>query len=170
MFSAPDLHITAAQALWFLLFAFPICLWVIYSDLSKMLIRNKAVLALAAVFLVIGLIMLPFPVYIWRVVTMILVLVAGIAINAAGILGAGDAKFIAAAAPFVDPGDLGLVLIIFSVNAVAAYATHRLVKRSPLRALAPGWESWSRSKKFPLGFALGSTMIIYLGLGAIYGG
>ncbi|MDW3118675.1 MAG: hypothetical protein R8G60_13530 [Roseovarius pacificus] len=54
-----SLDITSAQALWFLPFVLPICLWVVWSDLSTMRIPNKAVLALTAVFLVIGLIALP---------------------------------------------------------------------------------------------------------------
>ena len=55
------LQITSAEALWFLPFVLPICLWVAYSDLSAMRIRNQAVMALAVVFLVIGLFALPLP-------------------------------------------------------------------------------------------------------------
>ena len=40
---------------------------------------------------------------------------------------------------------------------------------SPLRRLAPDWQSWNTGKKFPMGFALGGTLAIYLGLGALYG-
>lgn len=164
-----QLHITSAEALWFLPFVLPICIWVAWSDLSLMLIRNKAVVALAAIFVVIGLIALPFPEYPWRLLTMVIALVVGILMNAAGLMGAGDAKFIAAAAPFIDPGDVVIVTLIFSATLFGGYATHRIAKHSPLRALAPNWVSWTREKKYPMGFSLGSALVIYLGLGVTYG-
>ena len=80
-----------------------------WSDLSAMRIPNLAVMLLAGVFLAVGLLALPLPTYGWRVVTMLAVLVLGFLANAAGLMGAGDSKFIAAAAPFIDPGD-GAVL------------------------------------------------------------
>jgi prepilin peptidase CpaA len=40
---------------------------------------------------------------------------------------------------------------------------------SPLRRLAPDWQSWHTGKKFPMGLALGGTLAIYLSLGALYG-
>ena len=139
------------------------------SDLRSMKIRNKAVLALAAIFLVIGLIALPFAEYPWRLATMVIVLLLGIVLNAGGLVGAGDAKFVAAAAPFVDPGDTLILGMIFAANLLAAFTAHRIAKYTPLRNLAPDWESWSRGKKFPMGFSLGSTLALYLVLGVIYG-
>jgi hypothetical protein len=70
-----------------------------------MRITNQAVLALGAIFLVIGLIALPFDVYLWRLAQLAIVLVVGIVLNAAGAMGAGDSKFIAVAAPFIAQGD-----------------------------------------------------------------
>lgn len=161
--------ITASAAMWFLPFVLPICFYVAYTDLSAMRITNQAVLALAVVFLVVGLIALPLPVYGWRIVTMFAVLVIGIILNAAGAVGAGDAKFAAAAAPFVAPGDLRLLLAVFAANLLAAFATHRLAKYTALRRIAPGWASWDRGWKFPMGLSLGGTLAIYLILGAIFG-
>jgi prepilin peptidase CpaA len=163
------LQIAAAHAQWFLPFVLPVCLWVIWSDLSAMRIPNAAVLTLAAIFLVIGLIALPLPLYGWRLVSLVVVLVLGFVANMAGLMGAGDSKFLAAAAPFVAPGDVAGLAIIFSANLLACFATHRLAKYSALRRLAPGWQSWSRGRKFPMGFALGSTLVIYLALGAVLG-
>ncbi len=162
-------HITSVQALWFLPFVVPICLWVVWSDLRSMKIPNKAVLALLGVFAVIGFIALPLAEYPWRWLYFLIVLAVTIFANIAGLMGAGDSKFLAAAAPFIDPGDLALVSMIFATNTVACYVTHRLVKHSPLRAMAPTWESWTSGKKFPMGFALGSSLVIYLGFGAILG-
>ncbi|WP_120502264.1 prepilin peptidase [Roseovarius sp. EL26] len=164
------MYITSAQALWFLPFVTPICLWVTWSDLSAMRIPNKAVLALFAVFVVVGLFALPtWSAYGWRFVSFAIVLALGIVANAAGLMGAGDSKFLAAAAPFVVPADTPILCIIFSANLLACFCAHRVGKNTRLRALAPDWTSWSRGKKFPMGFALSSTLVIYLILGLVNG-
>lgn len=164
-----SLAITAHSALWFLPFVVPVCAWVAWSDLRLMKIPNAAVLTLTGIFVVIGLIALPMSEYPWRFAHLAVMLAVGIAANAAGIMGAGDAKFIAAAAPFVALGDAGILSIIFFVTLLGAFVTHRVAKHSPLRRLAPDWKSWSAGKKFPMGFALGGTLALYLGLGALYG-
>lgn len=161
--------ISSAAALWFLPFVLPICLYVCFTDLSQMRITNQAVLALAAVFLLVGLIALPLPAYGMRLVQMLAVLVVGFALTSAGAMGAGDAKFAAAAAPFIAPGDLRLLLALFAANLLAAFATHRLTKYTPLRRIAPGWKSWKTGWKFPMGLSLGGTLALYLILGAAYG-
>lgn len=161
--------VTAQAALWFLPFVLPICLYVAFTDLSAMRITNPAVLLLAAVFVVLGLIALPLPVYGARLVQMAAILAIGIVLNASGAVGAGDAKFAAAAAPFIAPGDLRLLLAIFAANLLAAFATHRLAKYTPLRRIAPNWKSWNMGWKFPMGLSLGGTLGIYLVLGAMFG-
>lgn len=161
--------LTAYAAAWFLPFVVPICLYVMYTDLSRMKITNNANLALVGVFVIIGLIAVPFEEYLWRLAAIAIVLVVGILLNAAGAMGAGDSKFIAAAAPFIALGDLMVVMWLFLATLLAAVATHRLAKYSPLRRLAPGWTSWEQGKKFPMGLALGATLGIYLSLGFLYG-
>ncbi|QFT64160.1 prepilin peptidase [Roseivivax sp. THAF30] len=163
------MDILSSAAWWFLPFALPICLYVCYTDLSRMKITNVAVLALALVFALVGLIALPFESYLWRYTHLLSVLAAGIALNAAGALGAGDAKFAAAAAPFIHIGDLQIVLAIFAVMMLAAFVAHRIARATALRRLAPHWESWSSGSRFPMGLALGPTLAVYLGLGALYG-
>lgn len=163
------MQITANSAMWFLPFVLPICLWVAWSDLRVMKIPNLAVLALAAVFVVIGLIALPLDQYPWRLLQLGIVLLVGIVMNAAGLIGAGDAKFAAAAAPFIALGDLRLLCVILAANLLAGFTAHRIAKYTALRRLAPDWESWSRGKKFPMGLCLGGTLGIYLVLGALYG-
>jgi prepilin peptidase CpaA len=164
------LNISASEALWFTPFVLPICYWVALSDLRDMKIPNKAVLSLTAVFLVIGLIALPsFTDYGWRLLHLGVVLIIGIALNAAGIFGAGDAKFLAAAAPFIPLSDLPLVSLMLSANLLASLATHRMVKHSRLRKLAPDWKSWSSGNKFPMGVSLGGTLAIYMVLGVVFG-
>jgi prepilin peptidase CpaA len=161
--------IEAAAALWFLPFVVPVCLYVAWSDLATMKIPNKANLALAGIFVAVGLLALPLEDYAWRLAQLGLVLLAGIVLNAAGAMGAGDAKFLAAAAPFVAPGDALILMFLFSAVLLAAFVAHRAARATPLRALAPDWESWTRGRDFPMGLALGPTLIAYLALGALHG-
>ncbi|MEP5730599.1 MAG: prepilin peptidase [Sulfitobacter sp.] len=161
--------ILATHAMWFLPFVLPICLYVAFTDMAQMRITNQAVILLALVFVVVGVFLLPFPDYLWRLAAMVIVLVLGVILNAAGALGAGDAKFAAAAAPFIALGDLRLLMALLMATLLAAAVVHRGAKYTPLRKLAPDWESWTRGKKFPMGLALGPTLAIYLILGMLYG-
>jgi len=161
--------LTGSAALWFLPFVLPICFYVAFTDLREMRITNQAVIALALVFVTIGLIAVPWPVYGFGLVQMLVVLVIGVVLNAAGALGAGDAKFAAAAAPFIALGDLRLLMAVFAANLLAAFVTHRLVKHTALRQIAPDWKSWDMGWKFPMGLSLAGTLVIYLGLGVVYG-
>jgi prepilin peptidase CpaA len=161
--------ITSASAAWFLPFVAPICFYVMYSDMRSMRIPNHAVLTLFAVFAVVGLIALPFEDYLWRYLHLIVVLVIGIALNAGGAMGAGDAKFAAAAAPFIPVSDLWFLLALFAANLLAAFIAHRLGRKTALFRLAPEWKSWTSGPKFPMGLALGGSLMFYLLLGAFYG-
>ncbi len=134
-----------------------------------MKIPNMAVLALMVVFVVIGLIALPFPEYLWRLLSFVVILAIGFALNMIRAIGAGDAKFAAAMAPFVALGDLPDFLYMFAAIVLAAFITHRLARRSDtIKKLTPDWESWTR-RDFPMGLALGSTLAIYLITGALWG-
>ena len=163
------MSIPALQAMWFLPFVLPICLYVAYTDLAQMRITNQTVMALAVIFVVIGFFLMPFNDYLWKLAVLVLVMIVGVILNAAGAMGAGDAKFIAVAAPYLALGDLQFVMMLFMAILLAAALTHRVVKHTPLRRLAPEWESWDRGKKFPLGLALGPCLAVYLILGALLG-
>lgn len=161
--------LTVQAAIWFLPFALPICIWVAWNDMAFMKIPNKAVVALIAVFLVIGLVAIPLAEYPWRLTHLVVIVVIGFALNMIGAIGAGDAKFAAAMAPFVPVGDLRLMLILFATVLVAAYATHRLFRAVPaMRSRTAHWKSWT-TRDFPMGLALGSTLAFYLGMGIFYG-
>lgn len=161
--------LTQFEAWLYLPFVLPLCFYTAFTDLRSMKITNQTVLALGGLFLVLGLIALPFDQYLWRLAQLVIILVFGIVLNAAGALGAGDAKFAAAAAPYVALGDLRMLIIVFGATLMAAFVSHRIAKHSPLRRMAPDWESWHRKHDFPLGLALGPCLAIYLGLGAILG-
>ncbi|WP_299611415.1 prepilin peptidase [uncultured Tateyamaria sp.] len=164
------LALPANVALWFLPFLVPLCLYVAYTDLARMKITNPTVTAMAVIFAIIGFFLYPLDVYLWQLAYLGIVLVAGIILNAAGAMGAGDAKFLAAAAPYVALGDIRLLMALFAVVLLAAYAVHTVAKRTSLHKLAPNWTSWNQpGRRFPMGFALGPTLAIYLGLAALYG-
>lgn len=161
--------ISVLSALWFLPFALPICIWVAWNDMKFMKIPNKAVIALAVVFLVIGLIALPFSEYSWRWLHLVVVLAIGFGMNMIGSIGAGDAKFAAVMAPFIAYGDLKHIIYLFAAVLLAAVVTHRLFRRSErFKALTPDWASWE-TRDFPMGLALGGTLAFYLILGVFYG-
>ena len=163
------ISLTQTEALVFLPFVVPICFYVAFTDLREMRITNQAVLLLAALFVILGLIALPFDVYLWRLAQLAIVLVVGMILNAAGVMGAGDSKFLAAAAPYIALGDVQVLMPLFAAVLLAAVAAHRLAKHTPLRQIAPHWQSWDQGRKFPMGLALGFTLALYLGLGIVYG-
>lgn len=162
--------VDATAALVFLPFVLPICFYVAFTDMRDMRITNHAVVALAAVFVLLGPLLMPLPVYGGRILQMLSVLLVGVLLNAGGAMGAGDSKFAAAAAPYVAMQDVKILIVILAANMLAAVATHAIAKHSALRRLAPHWQSWeTRNKRFPMGLSLAGSLAIYLILGAAYG-
>ncbi|MEM7753131.1 MAG: prepilin peptidase [Pseudomonadota bacterium] len=156
-------------AAWFLPFVLPITVWVAWSDMATMKIPNKAVLALLAVFVVVGLIALDFNEYIWRYAHFGVVLVIGFILSSVGAMGAGDAKYGAAMAPFIALYDLGLFMVLLGGVTIAAFFLHRTARRTPnIRDRFPDWESWTR-REFPMGFALAPALFFYLLAGLFFG-
>lgn len=157
--------LTSVQAGWFLLAALPISLYIAFMDMKALRIPNVAVYALVAGFAVLGLIALPLADYLWRWTHLVVVLAIGMVLNALRLLGAGDAKFAAAAAPMIALPDLGLLAYVAAAAFLAAFVAHRIARHSPLRRLAPDWASWTSGKRFPMGLALGMALVGYLALG-----
>lgn len=161
--------LSAKAALYFLPFIAPIAVWVAWTDLKWMKIQNKAVLALLAVYLVIGFFALPLAVWAWGWVSFAVVLVVGFVMSGAGMLGAGDAKFAAAMAPFVALGDLSLFLMLLGLVVIVTFVAHRVFRRTAVaKRWAPDWESWHR-REFPMGLALGPALLFYIALAASHG-
>jgi len=167
-------HQAAAAALWFLPFAIPIGVWVSWSDMARMKIPNLAVVALIAVFAVVGLIVVlvgiwPFETWAWRWSHFALVLFIGFLANMVGAMGAGDAKFAAAMAPFIVRQDALPFIYLLAAVVLAGFTLHRIARRiSWVKAKTPDWESWTR-KDFPMGLCLAGALVIYLAAGAIWG-
>lgn len=156
---------SATAALAFLPFVVPIGLWVAWNDMKHMKIPNKAVAALLVVFLLVGPLVLPFETYLWRWVHFAVVLAIGFVLNLMRLVGAGDAKFAAAMAPFIAVQDLVPLMWLFAGVVLAAYVTHRGLRAVPaVQRATPDWTSWQRRRDFPMGLALGPTLIFYVAL------
>lgn len=153
-------------ALVLLVAVLPVCAWVVWSDLRTMKIPNRANLVILGIFFFVGLMVLPLDVWAWRWLNFVVVLAIGFVLNAIANVGAGDAKFAAAAAPYFNPAALPLVLPLFAAFLLGAFAAHRLMRAIPLvRRMTPDWVSWTR-KDFPMGVALVGTFVTYLALTA----
>ncbi|RMH44854.1 MAG: hypothetical protein D6688_07280 [Alphaproteobacteria bacterium] len=164
------MELSAHAARIFLPFALGFAFWVAWSDMKYMKIFNKTVLALVGVYAVVGLLALPLDEYLWRYANLGVVLLIGFLLSSLGWVGGGDAKFAAAIAPFIAPGDATLVLYLFSAVLIAAFIIHRLARRiGAVRAMAPDWVSWEEVRKFPMGLALGGTFAIYIALASWFG-
>ena len=160
------LAISSTAALAFLIPNIPLALWTIFTDLRTMRISNMTILAMIAAFIVIGPFVLPLEPYLWRFAQFVVVLVIAIILNAIGGFGAGDGKYAAAAALFVDRADALFVLMLLGAAAVMTVVLIEVARRTPLHRLAPDWESWKSKRQYPMGLGLGVTMLIYLAYGA----
>ncbi|ROT98964.1 A24 family peptidase [Histidinibacterium lentulum] len=163
------MSVEATAAAWFAPFVLPVCLYVAFTDLREMRITNQAVGALVVIFAIGGALLYPIDVYLWRWLHLVVVLTIGVVLNLAGGMGAGDAKFLAAAAPYVAVTDLSFVFYILAATSLAGVLVHRIAKNSPLHRLTPHWKSWSETHRFPFGFPLGTALGAYLVLTALRG-
>lgn len=161
--------LSPTAALWLLPIALPVSVFCAWNDMRAMKIPNIAVMTLVAGFALLGLFAFDFTQYFWQWSHLIVVLVIGFLLNMAGVLGAGDAKFAAAAAPFIALGDFAQLMWIMAACIAAGFITHRIAKHSPLRRLVPHWESWNSGRNFPMGLPLGMTLVFYLLMAATQG-
>ena len=160
------MHMSPDAALALLPFALVIGLWVAWSDLKFMKIPNKAVIALTISFAVVGVLVLPFGEFAWRWLHLAVVLVVGFLLNMARALGAGDAKYAAAMAPFIATGDIARFMMLFAAVLFLSFFLHRILRMiAPLRNATADWESWTNAK-FPMGLALGPSLAFYLAIAA----
>ncbi|ABF65086.1 membrane protein; putative [Ruegeria sp. TM1040] len=161
------MHFPPEAALWFLPFVVPLCYVVALNDLRSMRIPNWTVDTLGLIYILLGLLVMPtWADYGWQLLHLPVGIAIGYLFYASGLVGAGDAKFAGAAAPYVAFADLKLIMIIFAITLLSGFLAHRLARHTPLRRLAPHWQSWNTGAKFPMGLCLGATLAIYLGLAA----
>lgn len=163
------LEINSTAALVFLIFTAPICFYVMWTDLREMKIYNRTNALLALVFLFVGVAVLPIEQYMTQVMMGLIATLIAIVIIFTGLMGGGDAKFIAASGAFIHPGDYNLLIILVCAGLLGAFTAHRLAGLAGLAKYVPDWVSWSAGKKFPFGLALGWVLIAYFGLGVFLG-
>lgn len=158
----PNIPATDPQLfLWFLPLTIAIAIWVSWSDMKFMKIPNKAVMTLAGVWFILGWPVVGLTVWLWGLALLAIVLVIGFLMSTAGMVGAGDAKFAAAMAPFFTGCDLRLLFALFAACLLGAFAVHRIARAIPdIRRATADWASWTH-KKFPMGLALSGTLIFY---------
>lgn len=158
---------TPGAALALLPFALAIGIWVAWSDMKFMKIPNKAVMALLAVWLVPGLLAvvltgLPIMAWVWGWALAGITLAVGFVMNAVRLVGAGDAKFAAAMAPFFVGADPRMAFALFAACLLGAFVAHRGARLvGPLRSATAEWASWTH-KDFPMGLALSGTLVFHL--------
>ena len=146
----------------------PLAIWAAVSDLKRMKIPNNAVIAMAAVWPILGWFLVGLSGWLWGLALMAIVFVAGFLLYLTGTFGAGDAKFAAAIAGFFVGGDIGEILLIIFICMVGSLILHRILRSLPVvRNATPDWESWTRRRYFPFGMALSAIVIFYL-LAAIW--
>lgn len=146
----------------------PVCLIVAYNDLKYMKIPNWTVITMIVIFIVLGFIVLPLNVFLWRFAGLVVALIAGFILSAMKMMGAGDAKFMAAAALFVAPIDAGYVVIMLALMGPVALLLHRIVGGLFAEKMLPEWESWQRKREFPMGLPLTASLLIYLAYRAFF--
>ena len=146
----------------------PIAIWAALSDLKRMKIPNTSVIAMAAIWPLIGWYLVPLEPWLWGFAIMAIVLVAGFLMYLTGTFGAGDAKFAAAMSGMFVGGGIGEILLIIFVSMVGSLFVHRLLRSlSFVRNATPDWESWTKKRYFPFGLALSCIVVFYL-LAAIW--
>lgn len=159
--------LTVGAATAFLPFALFIGGWVAWSDMKFMKIPNKTMLALLAVWLVIGLAAVfltgfALQSWLWGWVLAAITLIIGFVANALRLIGGGDAKFATAMAPFFVGADWRTVFITAAACLIGAFIAHRIARSiGPIRRATPDWVSWT-SRDFPMGLALAGTLIFHL--------
>lgn len=156
--------ITSNGALILLVPVLIIAVWAAVSDLKRMKIPNYAVLALAAVWPLLGWLAVPtWTAWFWGFGLMAIVFVLGYLLYTTGTFGAGDAKFAAAMAPIFVGTDVGRLLLLIAACLMGALIVHRIMRAIPaVRRMTPDWQSWTERRYFPLGFALSGIAVIYV--------
>jgi prepilin peptidase CpaA len=155
--------ITPTGALILLVPALPIAIWATWSDLKRMKIPNKAVLAMAAIWPLLGWLAVPtWTAWFWGFAIMAIVFVLGYLLYTTGTFGAGDAKYSAAFSPMFVGAPIGFLLMLIASCMIGALIVHRIANATPaIRRMTPDWTSWDK-RVFPFGLALSGMLVIYL--------
>lgn len=140
-----------------------IALWAAAVDFLWMRIPNGVHVALLIVFCALVLPGLPWVETAARLGVAIGLFGIGFALYAASVLGAGDVKYLAAAAPLVpaDPTVLSAWLLLVATAGLPVLALHRLARFVPASARYP---SFAEAGYFPYGPAISIGLVAILWL------
>lgn len=150
----------------FLVVMVPVWFYMAWYDMARLKILNGLVIFVLCVFIFLGPLVLPWPLYLGQFLQAAVVLAIVLLLYAAGAMGGGDAKFIAAASPYFMRQDIALILMLFVACALGAFVAHRLSLLAGTDRTVPLWQSWRSGKRFPLGFALGGVVSAYMAIAA----
>ncbi|MGJ8589105.1 MAG: prepilin peptidase [Yoonia sp.] len=159
---------TAFAAYWFLPAVIPLALFISWNDMRDMKITNKTVAVTLAVYAVLGPFAFGWEMYLWQWLHFPIALVVCMALWSLRVMGGGDAKLIAAMAPFFVMSDLEVILRIFAASLLGALVVHTVFRLTPLKRPVSEWKSWNAGRYFPKGFPLSMTLVLYLVLAAVY--
>lgn len=156
--------ITPTGALILLVPVLPIAIWAALTDMKRMKIPNKSVLAMAAVWPALGWLAVPtWAAWFWGFAIMAIVLVALYLLYTTGTFGAGDAKYAASMAGIFVGTPIGFLLLLIASCMIGALILHRILRSIPaIRRATPDWESWEQRRYFPFGLALSLMVLVYL--------
>lgn len=156
--------ITSTGALILLVPVLPIAIWAAVSDMKRMKIPNTSVLAMAAVWPLLGWLAVPtWAAWFWGFAIMAIVLVALYLLYTTGTFGAGDAKYAAAMSGIFVGTPITWLLLLLAGTMIGAVIVHRLARSVPaIRRMTPDWESWTQRRYFPFGLALSALVVVYL--------
>jgi prepilin peptidase CpaA len=156
--------ITPTGALLLLVPVLPIAVWAAVSDMKRMKIPNKSVLAMAAVWPALGWLAVPtWAAWFWGFAIMAIVLVALYLLYTTGTFGAGDAKYAAAMSGIFVGTPIVFFLALVASSMIGALLLHRLMRGMPaIRGRTPDWISWEQKRYFPFGLALSMIVVFYL--------
>lgn len=140
--------------------ASPLLLWIAWTDFRYMRIRNTAVLAAVALFVLTLPLIGPYEAG-WRLLAAGLIFLAAFAMFALRMLGGGDVKMGAAILLFVPSGTYTLFAMMFSLALMLGISLILALRAvPPLRRSGP--VSLRAAGTFPMGIALGGAGLLHL--------
>jgi len=159
---------TAQAAYWFLPAIVPLALFISWNDMREMKITNASVIAVMIAYAVLGPFAFGWGMYFWQWLYFPIALVVCMALWALRFMGGGDAKLIAAIAPFFVAADFEVILRIFAASLLGGLVVHTLFRLTPLKRPVAEWKSWNAGWYFPKGLPLSMTLLLYLVFAAVY--
>lgn len=135
-------------------FLSPLLMAVILFDLRSLKLPNLLSILMAALFVVSVSWSLPLPELAWRIVAAFLVLILGMGLNAAGLLGGGDVKVLSALTLFIPTQDWLSFVFVLCVATIVGIAG-LLIVRKVLRGRKVTWLGLVESGRYPMGLSIG---------------